>query len=420
MEMSEQMMLALLGSHLGQVPVSENQKKELFLKAEEKDWIRLAELSAKHMVMSLLFEALDRNREITVPDPIRGHLQRAAFAVSMNYYRMVSLVSDLLALMEQSQIRCYILKGISLAVFYPKEESRSFGDIDLYIPDREQFAYACRILEKKGNKIKKRDDLSDYHISFDYQSNGIGCELELHWKLFTAFENGFDRELGQICEEVGKGEETACVFPMGIKVPVLPATFQALYLLMHMFQHFMSSGFGVKLFCDWTVFWRHNSGNVDYERFLSWIRRLRLERFLDTVTEISIENFGLERSMCGFADGRTADRKLMSDFLSDVLEGGEFGKSDASRMLITTGRPGVKSYMRELHRQMKKRFPRLCRYVILWPALWLLAGIAFLYNNRTLRGVSTRAILSSNEKRSELAKKMDVFGKKMRGCKDEN
>lgn len=410
MEMHEQMMLTLLGSYLGQVPVSRLHKKELFLKAEERDWVRLAELSAKHMVMPLLFEALEQNRELKVSEPVRGYLRRAAFAVSMNYYRMVSLVSDLLALMEQSQIRCYLLKGISLAVLYPKEETRSFGDIDLYIPDREQFAYACRLLEQNGNK--KRSDLSDYHVSFDYQSQGTGCELELHWKLFTAFESGFDRELDRICEEAGQGEGTEYVFPMGIKVPVLPDTFQALYLLMHMFQHFVSSGFGVKLFCDWTVFWRRKGGNVDRGRFLSWIGRLRLERFLDTVTDISIEYFGLERSMCAFAEDRAADRELIAAFLSDVLEGGEFGKNDAARMLITTGGSGMKGYLRELHRQMKKRFPRLCRYVVLWPALWLLAGIAFLYNNRTLRGVSAGAVISSSEKRSDLLRKMDVFGKR--------
>ncbi len=42
---------------------------------------------------------------------------------------------------------------------------------------------------------------------------------------------------------------------MGYRIPVCTRTQEAYYLLVHMLQHFLRAGFGIKLLCDWVVFW---------------------------------------------------------------------------------------------------------------------------------------------------------------------
>lgn len=81
-------------------------------------------------------------------------------------------------------------------------------------------------------------------------------------------------------------------------------------------------------------------------------------------------------------------------------------------MIITTRKPSLKTYLLELHRQMKRRFRKLGDIWILWPILWLLTGFFFVYNNIALRNVSTKKILESNKERSKLVQKLDVFTEK--------
>lgn len=54
--------------------------------------------------------------------------------------------------------------------------------------------------------------------------------------------------------------------------PICAATdpYDAYYLLLHMLQHFVRAGFGVKLLCDWTVFWKRGLSQDTKEVFYSF------------------------------------------------------------------------------------------------------------------------------------------------------
>ena len=408
MTAQENIFFALIRSELSQQKLTEQEKKLLFSQISKHDWENLMKLSAKHMMAPLLFESM-QNNQIDCSEMVGHYFQQSAFHTSMCYYRFVSLTAELFELFGQEKITCYLLKGASLSVWYPKEEIRSFGDIDIYVPDRKQFERACQILEKNGHQ--KREDLSDYHVSYDYRGGSAQCEVEMHWKLATAFEPEFDRRLQQVYTDGLKEQMITYVYPLGIKVPVLPDTLNAVYLLQHMFQHFMAAGFGVKLFCDWTAFWNREKKNVDESCFLEAVKSLHLEGFLYAVTGVCQKYFGLRRERCTWYREEKVSDELIDELLLDVLDGGEFGKSDEARMLITTQKPGFRTNLHELHRQMKKRFPKKSHYQILWPILWFATGAIFMYNNKTIRKVSTKEILSSNQKRNRLAKQLGIFEK---------
>lgn len=406
MRKQERMLFALLRSELSQKELTRQEIKELFSGAEIEDWKNMTDLCVRHRVEPLVFEALQKNR-IPAPKPVAQICGQSALRTSMRYYQMVALTAELLQLMEKHQIPCYLLKGAGLSFLYPKEETRVFGDIDLYIPEQDGFEKACQIIEDMG--CRKEKDISGFHAVYEFVGNGAECELEIHWRLTIEFEEEFDRRWEEIYQNIGKMEKREFAKPMGITVPVLPDTMNAVYLLMHMLQHFMATGFGVRLFCDWTVFWNLRGEAVDTEQFLQWIHKLHLEVFLYVVTGICIRYFGLAAGQCRWMEGNALSEELMAEFLEDVLTGGEFGKSDKKRMLITTKKPGIKTNLQEIHRQMKKRFSRQSRYPILWPVLWFATGVIFLYNNKKLRKVSAKDILASNRERNRLLQQLDIF-----------
>ena len=402
-------LLALIRAQLSNQPLRDEEKAFL-CNASGDDWSELLNLCVKQNVISLVYETLKQNPDILIPGFALNVFKTKAYSVPMQYYQKISVLRQILKYLREENIAYYVLKGVGLNSMYPKEEMRSFGDIDLYIPRPEDVEKTHRFFTER--KCAVDETFSDNHTAYIYQSSGGSCEVEVHWKMTAEFNNGdLDTRLNAIYRQLD-GSQYMTVKPMQLEVHILPPTYNALHLLAHMLQHLMYTGFGLKLFCDWTVFWQKQGSEVDTAQFLSWIKELHIENFLYAVTAICIRFLGLPEACCPWMASWQADEELLDSLLRDVFEGGEHGKYDSSRMIITTRKPSLKTYLLELHRQMKRRFRRIGKIVPLWPILWLLTGIMFVYNNMALRNVSTKEILESNKERSKLVQKLDVFTEK--------
>ena len=96
--------------------------------------------------------------------------------------------------------------------------------------------------------------------------------------------------------------------------------------------------------------------------------------------------------------------------LAEILNAGEGGAADQNRMALVLG-DGLLGAFRELHRHMKRRFHRLSKIWLLWPVLWLITGVCFVWNNHFVRKVDTRAVLDTAQERKKLADTMHLFKK---------
>jgi hypothetical protein len=174
-----------------------------------------------------------------------------------------------------------------------------------------------------------------------------------------------------------------------------------------MLQHFLGGGMGVRLLCDWVLFWQKET--VQPERFLSFVKQSKIEGFAYLVTGICISYLGLPEECVPWMDGHMPEKKLMEKLLEDMFLGGEFGECDTSRMLITAEKPSVRSYCLELHRQMCLRFQKAGKIPVFWPVLWAATGIIFVYNNRHLRKTSVMDVMKSTKERGKMLEELRLF-----------
>ena len=404
----ETRLLALLQSEIQARPLPGERLEAEFQSMTQEDWNGLMTVAQANRAFPLLLEALRRNPSIPVPMPVGRFLQQNAMQNSMAFYQKLSLLSSLAELTRQEGIHAYLLKGLGLNALYPHEESRCFADIDLYIPDSGEYRRLLDIFQSRGYE-KETEDMTDYHHGFHYQREGISCTVELHYRLTTSYQTGdFDRRLASIYEQGMEGQPPRTIQLMGLEFQALPVTMEALYLLMHMFQHFMNKGFGLRLFTDWVVFWSRLGDGVDSARFCRWVRELGLDAFLDAINSICVRYLGMRLPSFGWLQGQE-DSALAQELLEDVFSGGEFGHLDRNRISVTSRRPGLKAYLMELHRQTKRRYPRASKIKILLPVLWVSAAVIFQYNNLFRRGISLRGVIASNNLRNQLAKKLHIF-----------
>lgn len=370
---------------------SEGTKRKL---SSEQDWQRLEELAKQHCVLPLIWQSLTEEKA-SVPESIRRHAETIARHTVMQSYHMLFFARYLIRKLENEGISVALLKGVGTASFYPVPELRKAGDVDLLLTDAGQLERACGLLEKWGCTVKERQ-LAQHHVVF---ASGEGITVEVHTMFVEPFDNlKMNQYLKKRLPDCGKHIVRADV--MGTELPVLASGYHAWQLLLHMLQDFLRAGFGLKLLCDWVVLWNHDTEEEEKRIYLELAEESGLKRFSDVVTETCCRYLGLRREKVEFME-LPEEENMAEAFLRDVFEAGDFGKSSSERMVLMRS-AGIRGYVREFHHQTCLNFPRACRCFLCWPVLWPVTLLRFLYNNRRLRKVSTRAVLEKAAQRSRL------------------
>jgi hypothetical protein len=364
----------------------------------EADWEKLLSLAERHGVSSLLYGELVTKQRL--PLPYRENYERKCRQTVLRSYRLLFLSRAIIQKLEQNRIPALVLKGAGIAGMYPVPELRKSGDVDILLLRPEQLKEACAILEAAGF-VRDLEQHSLHHVGL-FSPERI--EVEVHTLLAEPFDNRRINRYMQ--EEMGDGRvQVIREEVMGVPIPRLADGEQAYALLLHMLHHFLGSGFGLKLLCDWVVFWNSDHRQETKERYLRMVRDCGLEGFSDMVTAVCVRYLGLAPKKLAVAMPAEQD---METFLREILDAGEFGRDEKDRMVALRG-TGPAAYVREFHHQMHLNYPRAGKVFLCWPFLWVFTLVRFLHNNRTIRHVSALALFRKAHKRSHLTKKMRLF-----------
>lgn len=360
----------------------------------------------KHSVLPLLYDTLNYAERGT------DMLESVSLQTIQQSYHLLFLSKYVADLLLSSGIKVILLKGSSTAALYPVPELRKSGDVDLLFENRQEAGRACVVLKKAGFNIKKEQH-AHHHIAC---ISPDGIDVELHSMLVEPFDsNRVNNYLEKVKEGIFKNTCTEDI--LGVRLPVLSKPFHAFYLLLHMLQHFLRSGFGLKLMCDWVVFWNMEITKEDKEVFLKLVKESGTYGFAGILSQACVYYLGLERDKVSFIldmennDGYSMDSAGTLEFMKEVFEAGEFGKSSPDRMVVLRSKGILLPFIREFHHQMKLNYPKAGRIVFIWPVLWVLAFAGFIHRNKSIRNVTGSAIIKKAVQRSFIVEKMKLFKK---------
>ncbi|MCM1213147.1 MAG: nucleotidyltransferase family protein [Lachnospiraceae bacterium] len=365
------------------------------------DWFEFIKLAENHNVLSLLYDVLEERKDLIPPD-ILQRTQEVSKRVAMQSYHLLFVGRYLVSALEKAGITVILLKGVGTASLYPVPEVRKTGDIDLLLPEMDRLEEACQILEENGCR---KSDVQNalHHIQF-YLKDAI--EIELHTMLVEPFDNN---EINEFLRQTQKtyAEHLVRTDAMGVEIPMLTPGYHAYELLLHMLQHFLRSGFGLKLLCDWVVLWNRIEDPGERENYLRLVTESRLKGFSDAVTEVCCRFLGLRREAVQWMKVSYGETQA-NEFMAEILEAEEFGKSSKDRMVALRG-TGLTGYAREFHHQMSLNYPKASKCIVCWPVLWAATLARFLYNNRKIRHVSVRTVLKKAGKRGKVIEQMRLW-----------
>ncbi|MCI9412079.1 MAG: nucleotidyltransferase family protein [Eubacterium sp.] len=363
-------------------------------------WEEILGLAQAHAVLPLLYPLVEQG--YPMPESVRCRLEHESQRTVQQSYHLMFLTHYVVNGLEEAGISSVVLKGVAAAGAYPVPELRKSGDVDVLLLEPEQRERAEGILQGMGFARKPGENGNHHKV----WRTDEGIDVELHVMMAEPFDsekvNSFLREHMDHMRW-----RTQVNRVMGLDFPVLEKGDHAFQLLLHMLQHFLRAGFGLKLLCDWVVLWNGEVSQREREGYLMGIRQTGLSGFSDLITSLCIEYLGLDR---GRAEGILTGTFQGSPevFMREILDAEEFGFHEKSRMVVLRGNSFM-DYIREFHHQMRLGYPSASRILLLWPVLWAMAFVKFCRNNRKIRGISFWQVIQRTRERSRYTKELHLF-----------
>lgn len=366
------------------------------------DYARVIAVAESHKVMALLHPVLEH---AGLQESIWKIVDRKGEQTVRQSYRLLMLSRYVIGLLKENGIDAILLKGCGTAAWYPVPELRKSGDIDLLFKSEDETRKALQILAQQGF-VTTEDQPANHHIVCESRDS---VSLELHMSLAEPFDSEKTNRFLADCQKEYFAHRRV-VDCMGVAFELTSDGYHAFYLLLHMLQHYVRAGFGVKLLCDWVVFWESPLSEEEKKIFLRLTQESGTFGFAVMMTRVCVKYLGLREKQVGFL--MQAEPKdvcdLTEELMAEIFEAEEFGHSSKDRMVVLRG-TGLMDYAREFHHQMKLNYPKAGKIMVLYPVLWIMTLCGFLYRNRTLRKVSGRQILKKAKKRSQLTEQMRLF-----------
>lgn len=366
------------------------------------DYARVIAVAESHKVMALLHPVLEH---AGLKESIWKIVDRKGEQTVRQSYRLLMLSRYVIGLLKENGIDAILLKGCGTAAWYPVPELRKSGDIDLLFKSEDETRKALQILAQQGF-VTTEDQPANHHIVCESRDS---VSLELHMSLAEPFDSEKTNRFLADCQKEYFAHRRV-VDCMGVAFELTSDGYHAFYLLLHMLQHYVRAGFGVKLLCDWVVFWESPLSEEEKKIFLRLTQESGTFGFAVMMTRVCVKYLGLREKQVEFLM-QTEPKDvcdLTEELMAEIFEAEEFGHSSKDRMVVLRG-TGLMDYAREFHHQMKLNYPKAGKIMVLYPVLWIMTLCGFLYRNRTLRKVSGRQILKKAKKRSQLTEQMRLF-----------
>lgn len=380
---------------------AESFQREKELRILPEDISALSVLAGKHFTSPFLLPYVKSNPQVYTA------FKQQTKQMMFQYYQIEHLTEIIVSLMNREQIPYYLLKGISLAAYYPVPEYRKLGDVDLYIPDPAAFEKAKKVLEANGFVLDP--ELSDHHTTYIYTFPKTGRRyiLELHFRIVGVYQ--YDKA-NQIVDQVfSKRQLTPELQKIGdLTYRVLPPTEYTFYMIHHMLKHYLYSGFGIRLLCDFVLYLTARNNDIDFDKLHQWCKESKILHFYEIIIETLHLYLGLPADI-------EPDIHYPSDtcdtFIQRILEDHDMGTSNDTALVGSGSYAKVNfwTYFKEGHLQMKVRFPKLHKCVILWPVLWGITFVCFIWNTYHYRHTTFKETLEGFKKTNEDSQLIKIF-----------
>jgi hypothetical protein len=246
-----------------------------------------------------------------------GKFAGTVLATELRNVQMDALCVKIFHIFSENGINACLVKGQEAARNYQDSSKRQPGDIDIFMDAGNYMKAKSLIMSVSGREgIERKGNLH-------YATELGDVEVELHGSFKSLTDRNLDKRVMEWAEEmmnfprpVWKEGET--------EIGLLPYNFEAIFLFLHFFHHFMTSGLGVRQICDWGRYLYVNRGNIDRVRLEKDINRLGIVIPWKVFACLVVNYLGCPEDSVPLYDNGYSRKALK--VLERIMKTGNFGK----------------------------------------------------------------------------------------------
>lgn len=265
------------------------------------DWKKILAHAKMQAVMPLVYDGIVSLPERLRPEmPTMYRLMAFTDKIERLNGKLDRAAGELSEKLSGCGIRSVLLKGQGNAVLYPNPARRQCGDIDLYVGE-DNFGRTMSLLSEWG-MVDNLAEPTYKHSHFEWD----GVTVEVHKLAADPSETS-----ASFAEWERKSlQDTDCkVILDGRSVLVPPPTYNALFIFVHAFHHFMTQGIGLRQLCDLALLLTAKHDEIDSGELLDRLRMYKLMKEWDFFCRLCHEDLGMDASMA-FSGTCMSDKTL--------------------------------------------------------------------------------------------------------------
>lgn len=287
-----------------------------------KDWNEVFVLAKSQSVLALVAHAVLSNPKVgrSLCEDTKTKLREHVIANMATHRMLNNAVAQVVLKLDSASVPSVLLKGQALARNYPIPELRACGDIDIYVGS-ENYLKACEVLgaiatwKECHNPI---ENVKHYDIKIGMTSVEIHRYSDVN---ASEYYNG----IYQRYEHEGFSHGLRTMKFVGVDINTPADYFNAFYIFNHLWHHFMTSGVGLRQFCDWMMFLHVRKDDIDRDKLKNIIVDMDLMMPWQAFGCVLVDKLGMPEDEFPFYDARR--RNLVTRIMRRVLEEGNFGKN---------------------------------------------------------------------------------------------
>lgn len=286
-------------------------RQQLSEKPSSKKWLSIYELANEQAVAGICIAGVDKLPKEQMPPQMMllEWIGQSEQIRQQNSY-LDKLTVRIWKQLNGDGLNAAILKGQGLAQEYGELASlRQSGDIDVWILGGYQTV--CDYVQK----TIPTDDLTYHHFHYPYYED---IQVELHHRPTILRNLIRDRKLA---EWYNGFTAEQLLYLEDKKFAVPPPAFNRIFILAHMFRHFLFEGIGMRQIIDYYFVLQNSEKSVNEEKIL---KTLGLTMFASAVMWLLNSLFGLEEEKMITLPNENEGHIL----LEEIFLTGNFGHSD--------------------------------------------------------------------------------------------
>ena len=296
------------------------------------DYWSIITLASRHSILPLVIDPLIRASEGKgIPRPDQAQIDAARMKVIHQAQRTADL-ELLLDHLEKAGLRPLIMKGVVCRLLYPVPALRPSVDEDFLIRPQEADAYR-KELTAYGFIPENGKDNAEEQDEIAYVSRACRMTVEVHTYPFPRNQTAYAHLNGWLEGAQDRAVEFQCG---SINALTLCETDHLIYMLFHVYKHFLHGGFGIRQVCDIGLFSEKYIDKIDWDRVRSVCREAGIHRFCSALFAIAVRHLLGETPLTGVLDADAMASVDCQPLLDDIMESGIYGASTVSRMHSST------------------------------------------------------------------------------------